>query len=145
MYPKRLILDDARNLGIAVLPLDVNRSEASYRVEKVTWWDEPPPRVLGQVDDQLAGTPEESPPRSRPHPDLPDGRPYGIRLALADVKGITDAEVERIVAGRPYHSLADFWHRAGCPVPSSSGSSSPARSTPSTGSARRCPSAGGAG
>jgi error-prone DNA polymerase len=117
MYPKRLILDDARNLGIAVLPLDVNRSEASYRVEKVTWWDEPPPRVLDQVEDQLDGTPEASPPRERPHPDLPDGRAYGIRLALADVKGITDAEVERIVAGRPYHSLADFWHRAGVSRP----------------------------
>jgi error-prone DNA polymerase len=117
MYPKRLILDDARNLGIAVLPLDVNRSEASYRVEKVTWWDEPPPRVLEQVDDLDHGVPEASPPRDRPHPDLPDGRAYGIRLALADVKGITDAEVERIVAGRPYHSLADFWHRAGVSRP----------------------------
>ena len=42
----------------------------------------------------------------------PDGRAYGIRLALAEVKGITDAEVARIVAGRPYASLADFWHRA---------------------------------
>ena len=37
---------------------------------------------------------------------------YGIRLSLADVKGITEAEVARIVAGRPYGSLADFWHRA---------------------------------
>ena len=51
-------------------------------------------------------------PRPAPHPDLPDGRAYGIRLSLADVKGITAAEVERIVAGRPYASLADFWHRA---------------------------------
>jgi error-prone DNA polymerase len=101
MYPKRLILDDARNLGIAVLPLDVNVSDATFRVEKVSWWDEPPPRVLDQVDV-----------RPRPQEGLPDGRPYGIRLALADVKGISDAEVARVVAGRPYHSLADFWHRA---------------------------------
>ncbi|MCY7372287.1 MAG: DNA polymerase III subunit alpha, partial [Spirochaetaceae bacterium] len=36
MYPKRLILDDARRFGIAVLPLDVNRSDAAYRVERVT-------------------------------------------------------------------------------------------------------------
>ena len=28
MYPKRLILDDARQFGIAVLPLDVNGSDA---------------------------------------------------------------------------------------------------------------------
>ena len=33
MYPKRLILDDARNHGIEVLGLDVNRSEREYRVE----------------------------------------------------------------------------------------------------------------
>ncbi len=35
MYPKRLILDDARQFGIEVLPLDVNRSEATYRVERL--------------------------------------------------------------------------------------------------------------
>ena len=43
---------------------------------------------------------------------MPDGRAYGIRMALADVKGITQAEIERVVAGRPYASLSDFWHRA---------------------------------
>jgi error-prone DNA polymerase len=106
MYPKRLILDDARQFGIAVLPLDVNASDATYRVERVAPHDEPPPRVLGQVvgDGAPRGVPD--------HPALPDARSYGIRLALADVKGITDAEIERIVSGRPYASLADFWHRA---------------------------------
>ena len=40
---------------------------------------------------------------------------WGIRLSLADVKGITGAEVARIVAARegaPYASLTDFWQRA---------------------------------
>ncbi|MBK7624579.1 MAG: DNA polymerase III subunit alpha [Kineosporiaceae bacterium] len=89
MYPKRLILDDARNLGIAVLPLDVNASEDTYRVERVD-------------------------PDDAPHPgqDLPDGRGYGIRLPLTEVKGIAQAEVSRIIAARPYATLADFWHRA---------------------------------
>ncbi len=114
MYPKRLLLDDARQLGIAVLGLDVNSSDGTYRVEKVasppqaggTPRDEPPPEVLGV------------PARQAPTLDgLPDGREYGIRLSLADVKGISDAEVERIVAGRPYGSLADFWHRAGVSRP----------------------------
>ena len=31
---------------------------------------------------------------------------------MAEVKGINDAEIARIVAGRPYASLSDFWHRA---------------------------------
>ena len=75
MYPKRLILDDARQFGITVLGLDVNASEKTYVVERV-------------------------------------GGGYGIRLALAEVKGISDAEVDRVVAARPFHSLTDLWHRA---------------------------------
>ena len=35
MYPKRVILDDARQLGIEVLPLDVQASDRVYRVEPV--------------------------------------------------------------------------------------------------------------
>ena len=100
MYPKRLILDDARQFGIAILPLDVNDSGDCYRVERVGTHDEPPPQVL------------DHDPRHPPEPGLPDGRPYGIRLSLAEVKGISDAEVARIIAGRPYHSLTDLWHRA---------------------------------
>ena len=91
MYPKRLILDDARNLGIAILGLDVNVSGESYRVERVAPW-----ALVDQSSDA----------------DLPDGRAYGIRLSLADVLGISDAEVQRVVAGQQYFTLADFWHRA---------------------------------
>jgi error-prone DNA polymerase len=101
MYPKRLILEDARQCGIAVLGLDVNASAKEYVVERLSSLDEPPPIVLGQT--------------SRPDPSdrgWPDGRAWGIRLALDEVKGINAGEVERIVASRPYHSLTDFWHRA---------------------------------
>ncbi|MGJ5894707.1 DNA polymerase III subunit alpha [Streptomyces niveiscabiei] len=37
---------------------------------------------------------------------------WGVRIGLAQVRGITDAESARIVAGQPYTSLEDFWHRA---------------------------------
>ncbi len=100
MYPKRLILDDARQMGIAVLGLDVNASDAVFRVEKVAPWDAPPPGILGAP--------------ARPAPTLsglPDARSYGIRLSLGEVKGISGDEVARVVASRPYASLADFWHR----------------------------------
>jgi error-prone DNA polymerase len=100
MYPKRLILDDARQLGIAILPLDVNISAVDYQIEKISLNDEPPPAILGGL------------PRLPPLPGLPDGRRYGIRLALGDVRGISQAELTRIVAGRPFGSLADFYHRA---------------------------------
>ena len=131
MYPKRLILDDARQLGIAVLSLDVNRSDATYRVERVGVLDEPPPAVLDQVGspaalpiepaDLLEWPAADGPgvlggvsgPRSAPpDPRLPDGRGYGIRIGLAELKGISAAEVTRIVASRPYSGLSDFWHRA---------------------------------
>jgi error-prone DNA polymerase len=94
MYPKRLILDDARNLGITILGLDVNRSGSVYRVE-------PCPT-----------------PTARPTlPGLPDGSAHGIRLPLTEVKGISSAEVERIVVGQPYASLSDFWQRANVAAP----------------------------
>ena len=35
MYPKRLILDDARSLGISVLGLDVNASQQAYVIERL--------------------------------------------------------------------------------------------------------------
>jgi error-prone DNA polymerase len=35
MYPKRLLVAEARRLGIPILPLDINLSKAEYRVERV--------------------------------------------------------------------------------------------------------------
>ncbi|WP_243722984.1 DNA polymerase III subunit alpha [Actinomadura sp. 7K507] len=35
MYPKRVILDDARHFGVPILPLDVNRSAAHWHAEPV--------------------------------------------------------------------------------------------------------------
>ncbi|WP_406001739.1 DNA polymerase III subunit alpha [Streptomyces sp. NBC_00829] len=78
MYPKRLLLADARRRGVPVLPLDVNRSAASHRIELVS------------------GSPDR----------------WGLRLALSDVHGISEAEVARIEAGQPYTSLLDFWQRS---------------------------------
>ncbi|MFF5504501.1 DNA polymerase III subunit alpha [Streptomyces roseolus] len=40
MYPKRLLLADARRRGVPVLPLDVNRSAVAHHIELVS--DEPP-------------------------------------------------------------------------------------------------------
>ncbi len=97
MYPKRLILDDARQIGVGVLGLDVNASAASYVVEtraEQAWFD----------DTEGPGSEATTMP-SR----------HAIRLSLTDVKGISGAEVARIVAARdgaPYVSLSDFFHRA---------------------------------
>jgi error-prone DNA polymerase len=87
MYPKRLLLADARRRGVPVLPLDVNRSAVAHRIELVS----------GQWSGQLAGQRSDR---------------WGLRLALADVHGISEAEAARIEAGQPYSSLLDFWQRA---------------------------------
>ena len=105
MYPKRLILDDARNFGIRVLGLDVNASAGTYR------------RRADRADaEDMAGRGRAVRPagsgRSGCRPRCGTPSDYGIRLALADVKGISDDEVARIVTGQPYRSLTDFWHRA---------------------------------
>ena len=90
-----------------MLGLDVNASAGTYRVERVD--------AVGRA---AAGGPGRGRRAGRHRPewmpaaDARRRRDYGIRLSLADVKGITDAEVARIVAGQPYASLADFWHRA---------------------------------
>ncbi|MFI1724227.1 DNA polymerase III subunit alpha [Streptomyces sp. NPDC020489] len=78
MYPKRLLLADARRRGVPILPLDVNRSAVTHRIELVS----------------------ESP------------SVWGLRLALSDVHGISEAEAARIADGQPYASLLDFWERA---------------------------------
>jgi error-prone DNA polymerase len=100
MYPKRLILDDARNFGIRVLGLDVNASADTYRIERID------PDPDNEVEVEGWRRPDWMPASMRPPSD------YGIRLALADVKGISDDEVARVVSGQPYRSLTDFWHRA---------------------------------
>ncbi len=111
MYPKRLILDDARNFGIPVLGLDVNISDGVYRIERV----DPP-----ASSDEPSREDGDAADWTRPE-WLPDGMAdptrYGIRLSLADVKGINDAEVAGIVTGRPYASLSDFFYRAGVSRP----------------------------
>ncbi|MGW2259495.1 DNA polymerase III subunit alpha [Streptomyces sp. NPDC001780] len=88
MYPKRLLLADARRRGVPVLPLDVNRSAVAHRIELVSGSG-------GVSGDGASG----------------DGV-WGLRLALADVHGISEAEAARIEAGQPYSSLLDFWQRA---------------------------------
>ncbi|MFF1643032.1 DNA polymerase III subunit alpha [Streptomyces sp. NPDC058246] len=81
MYPKRLLLADARRRGVPILPLDVNRSAVAHRIELVS---------------------ESTAASSR----------WGVRLALSDVHGISEAEAARIADGQPYASLLDFWERA---------------------------------
>ncbi|MFI9617044.1 DNA polymerase III subunit alpha [Streptomyces sp. NPDC052023] len=75
MWPRRVIVADARRHGVAVLPVDVDHSRGQHSVETT-------------------------------------GQGWGVRLAFSMVKGITEAETARLVAGQPYTGLQDLWLRA---------------------------------
>jgi len=90
MYPRRLILEDARKHGIEILPLDVNRSEPEYVVEVVT------APISARTGTLRADT------------------SYGIRLGLKDVHGVSDAEIRSILearADRPFRDVGEFLRR----------------------------------
>ncbi|MCW8100568.1 DNA polymerase III subunit alpha [Streptomyces tauricus] len=91
MYPKRLLLADARRRGVPILPLDVNRSSVAHSIELVS---ESPGKAGGKAGGEVGG------------------KVWGVRLALSDVHGISEAEAARIEQGQPYASLLDFWERA---------------------------------
>ena len=150
MYPRRLLLEDAREHGIPILPLDVNRSEPEYVVEDVDGRAEVGATaraarlhlrdgsVLADADGLRlrSTTPEPDPspragaagagsaaragaPTSARHTDLEPQR-YGIRLALQDVHGISDAEIRSILqarADRPFDDVGDFLRRTNVAKP----------------------------
>ena len=94
MYPRRALLDDARRHDIPILPLDVNVSEPEYMAEE---------RERGSGSSKRA-----------PRASVAPRTGYGIRLALQDVHGITDAEIRSILiarAERPFTSVEDFLRR----------------------------------
>ncbi|MCS0638332.1 DNA polymerase III subunit alpha [Streptomyces sp. LP05-1] len=104
MYPKRLLLADARRRGVPVLPLDVNRSSVTHRIELVSG-SAAPGSSSGSSSGSAPGSSSGSAPGS-------GESVWGLRLALSDVHGISEAEAARAEAGRPYVSLLDFWQRA---------------------------------
>jgi error-prone DNA polymerase len=131
MYPRRLFLEEARLHGIPVLQLDVNESEEEYVVEAVAG----PMRrgaplrsnVLAAPD--VAPMPDGEPLSSRLRSNVlaapgvaaardsagaPERPPYGIRLALKDVHGISADERRSILEARSdrrFVSVEDFTNR----------------------------------
>ena len=120
MYPRRLLLDEARAFGVAVLPVDVNRSERTYTVEVVdqglafhrlgVGGGRPPPGWRQEAGAWI-------PPGGRDAGDAGNGYRYAIRLGLQDVRGITDAEIDRLLDRRPFPFLDDLRARAGLSRP----------------------------
>ncbi|MET9439510.1 DNA polymerase III subunit alpha [Streptomyces sp. NPDC006610] len=106
MYPKRLLLADARRRGVPVLPLDVNKSGVAHRIELVSDSRDSDSRDSGSQGSGSQGS------GSQGSGSRGSGAVWGVRLALSDVHNISEAEAARIAAGQPYASLLDFWERA---------------------------------
>jgi error-prone DNA polymerase len=135
MYPKRVIVADARLSGVQVLPMDINASTGDWKAETApssrtaACFSPSPQFPPGQATDDplLRGQPSRSIGRRLLEATGPlrlPGRkaqvqapPQAIRCSFREVKGISDAEITRIVAGQPYTSLRDFWSRAGVSRP----------------------------
>jgi error-prone DNA polymerase len=134
MYPRRMILDECRLFGIAILPPDVNRSQSAYTVEVVDRGLAghlleltAALRAASRGDDPLPHLPPGwTWPDDRDHPVPPTGFDsgeagggyrYAVRVGLQDVQGITDAEVEALTTFRPFTSLGDLYERGGLSQP----------------------------
>jgi error-prone DNA polymerase len=105
MYPKRLIIDEARQWGIKILPVDVNKSDLGYQVEKV---DKDSKAYRYKSPNTISTGKVLS---------LPDASGYAIRVGLADIAGISKDEIKSIITNRPYTDLADFTYRSGAHWP----------------------------
>ena len=79
-YGPCTLVNEARNRGVAVLPVDVNLSEVGFAVEN----------VKSTMDPQIV---------------VPNG---GIRVALAQISGLNRELQLRISLARPFESVFDF-------------------------------------
>ncbi|GHD01982.1 DNA polymerase III subunit alpha [Zhihengliuella salsuginis] len=97
MYPKRLLVSEARRLGIPILPMDVNASDTSYRVERCD------DGTLG-IRLALTGVYGVS---SREVARLRSGQPYSTLSDVRERSGLKRASLERFAALGAFDSLQD--------------------------------------
>src|SRR6185312_9838669 len=131
-YPVEVLVNDGKRHGVAVLPVDLNKS--SYQT--TTEWVGRPGWAIGQGDEGLGEPlPEDAGIQRRPTPVRSSGcviptdearakwaadsaTGWGVRLGLRLVKGIGEEHKELLdaeLARGPYRSLADVVERTGLP------------------------------
>jgi error-prone DNA polymerase len=128
-YPVEVLVNDAKRHGVAVLPVDVNRSRYKTTTE---WVGRPGWATPDGVDEPLpddAGIERRPDPVRAPSCVMPsaaarerwalDSAPgWGVRLGLGLVKGIGEeheALLDRELDRGPYRSLAEVVERTGLP------------------------------
>jgi DNA polymerase III alpha subunit len=131
-YPVEVLVNDAKRHGVAVLPVDLNRS--TYKT--TTEWVGRPGWAIGEGDDGPGeALPDDAGIERRPVPVRSSGCVipsdearglwaaesavgWGVRLGLGLVKGIGEeheALLDTELAHGPYRSLADVVERTGLP------------------------------
>jgi DNA polymerase III alpha subunit len=127
-YPVEVLVNDAKRHGVAVLPVDVNRS----RYKTTTEWVGRPAWATGGEDEPLpddAGIDRRPDPVRSPSCVMPSREAreqwsvesavgWGVRLGMGLVKGIGEEHEELLdaeLARGPYVSLADVVERTGLP------------------------------
>jgi DNA polymerase III alpha subunit len=131
-YPVEVLVNDSKRHGVAVLPVDLNRS--SYKT--ATEWVGRPGWAIGEGDDGPGEPlPDDADIERRPAPVRSSGCVipsdearaawaaesavgWGVRLGLGLVKGIGEeheALLDAELARGPYRSLADVVERTGLP------------------------------
>jgi DNA polymerase III alpha subunit len=131
-YPVEVLVNDSKRHGVAVLPVDVNRS--TYKT--TTEWVGRPGWAIGEDDDGPGeALPDDAGIERRPVPVRSSGCVipsdgarglwaaesavgWGVRLGLGLVKGIGEeheALLDAELARGPYRSLADVVERTGLP------------------------------
>ncbi|HEV8546649.1 MAG TPA: OB-fold nucleic acid binding domain-containing protein, partial [Candidatus Limnocylindrales bacterium] len=128
-YPVEVLVNDAKRHGVAVLPVDVNRSRYKTTTE---WVGRPGWTLASGEDEPLPGDagierrpdPVRSPScvmpsiESRERWAIEGATGWGVRLGLGLVKGIGEEHEElldRELSRRPYTSLADVVERTSLP------------------------------
>jgi error-prone DNA polymerase len=128
-YPVEVLVNDAKRHGVAVLPVDINRSRYRTTTEWVgrPGWatadgaDEPLPGDAGieRRPDPVVSAACVMPSReARERWAADSASGWGVRLGLRLVKGIGEeheALLDRELANGPYRSLADVVERTGLP------------------------------
>jgi error-prone DNA polymerase len=125
-YSPAVIAGDAKRHGVAILPVDVNRSFAKAVVEAAGALPEGPGVLAGPSVDHVGSPGPTAPPGpSGSHPvdssrtiaSHRKCRNHDVRIGFASVKGLGDAEAQAILhereLGGPFRSFDEFATRVG--------------------------------
>src|SRR5207248_1649816 len=117
------IVRDARELGVEVRPVDVNHSDWDCTLEPLCENPSPPCRAEREGEGGVgnrSGIPHLTPTLSAPHWAMAGGEGahgsrWALRLGLRQIKGLSEADAERLVRARGagYRDARDLWHRSG--------------------------------